>query len=340
LRHFENSKPSTPSATDDPRMQILTYDDLTPSMERDRTLIHLSSFGGVSPAREIDLWRRRAHAFADYVGLFAVEGGEVLGQLFVLRIPYVFSDGPGEISGIAGVGTRPDRGRQGIARMLFTEALQRERKAGFRYSLLWTNRSWVAHGFYEFLGYRDVYSSPWAVHAPSARRRRSVRSAAIRPARNADLSEIDLLHDRFGAQRLGFCRRVKGYFPSAFLSGWIDPAQNLLVARSDRGLVGYAHLDRTPRRIVCGELVGYSLAVRRKLVAEVARRSVGMPFAFQHSVVTDSPALFQNSGYSTVAQTWNVLMAAAIGREWSTSEAVDQFGTKDTRFLCFSADRF
>ena len=133
-------------------MRVLPYDELSPPMHRDRALLHLSAFGGVFLSREIALMRRKLPTFSDYVGLFAVEGARVLGQLYVLRLPYEFSDGPGTISGIAGVATRPDVGRTGIARRLLTEAHRRERRAGQRYCSLWTNRSWGAHALYESLG--------------------------------------------------------------------------------------------------------------------------------------------------------------------------------------------
>lgn len=61
-------------------MRFLTYDELTPSMEVDRTLIHLASFGGAWSRRSIEIWRRRSRMLADYVGVFAVERGRLLGQ--------------------------------------------------------------------------------------------------------------------------------------------------------------------------------------------------------------------------------------------------------------------
>jgi GNAT superfamily N-acetyltransferase len=321
-------------------MKFLTYDELSSSMESGRTLLHLAAFGGVFPRRSIELWRHRAKTLADYVGLYAVEGDALLGQVLVLRVPYVFRDEPGVISGIAGVATRPDQGRAGIARALLSEVHRREREAGIRFSALWTNRSWGAHALYEKLGYRDVYSSPWVVHAGTTRRGSMTRRRGLREARSSDLAAIDRLHDRVAIGRLGFCRRPSGFSRTAALSGWIDPAKNLIVAEADHALLGYANIDRSSQRAVCGELVAPSTAAQRTLVEEVRRTARGLPFAFQHTIVTDAPELFQDSGYSMVPRSWYVLMGNALGREWTSQEAIRQFATDDRRFLCLAGDRF
>ncbi len=184
-------------------MRFLTYDELSPSTETDRMLIQLASFASVFPRRSIDLWRRRTKRFADYVGVFAEERGRLLGQTFVLRIPYTFRGGTEVVSGIAGVGTRPDRGRAGVARAILTEVHRREKEAGIRFSTLWTNRSWGAHDLYAKLGYQDVYSSPWVVHGPSRAVPRKFKT--VRPARRGELAELE----RFHAARL---RAALGFF--------------------------------------------------------------------------------------------------------------------------------
>ncbi|MGA9840258.1 MAG: GNAT family N-acetyltransferase [Thermoplasmata archaeon] len=320
-------------------MRILTFDELSASRDADRALVHLSSLGGTMSRRDIGIWRRRTKRFAEYVGLFAVERGTVLGQLYVLRIPYTFPDGPEVISGIASVGTRGDHGGAGIARSLLTEAHRRDREAGIRYASLWTNRSWGAHRLYESLGYQDVYSFPWAVRLPAPHRARA-RRPMVRPARTSDLEDIDRLHARLAEGRLGFNTRLPGFSTTAARAGWIDPAQNLLVAHQQRRLVGYAHLDRTPRRVICGELVATSGAVRRTLLAEVDRAAKGAPVAFQHTLVTDSPELFRRPGFTLAPRGWYVLMGNRLGDSWTPEAAIRQFASADPRFVCLAADRF
>lgn len=321
-------------------MRILTYDELAPEMDPDRALIHLSAFGGVYPSRAVDLRRRRLKILPDYVGVFAVEAGRILGQVFVDRLPYAFRDGPGTISGIAAVGTRPDKGRAGIARLLLTEVHRREREAGIDFAALWTNRSWGAHSLYERLGYRDVYSSPWALHGPVGRRGARGRPKGIRPGRVSDLSDIDELHDCQCEGRLGFYRRPRGFGRVTVSLGDVDPGKNLIVARRDQELVGYAHLDQNPWRVICGELVGDSAAARRALVNEVSRVADGRHFVFQHTLLSESLELFRGRGYTSIPIGWYGMMGLDLSREWTPGEAIHRFATDDPRFVCLAGDRF
>lgn len=317
-------------------MRIVTFDELTPDMERSRQLVNLAALGSIfARARIADLRRRRA--LADYVGVFAVEGNEVLGHVFVELIPYEFADGPDTISGIATVGTRPDVGRSGIARKLIQEAHRREREEGRRFAALWTNRSWGAHNLYEKLGYQDVYSSPWALHTPPVRR---PKAPNIRPARRSDLGTMERLHDCLAAGRIGYCRRPRGSLSSAVRFRYIDPSTDLLVRRHDGDLGGYAVLERTTRRVLCGELVADSPAVKKELVVGVAREANGLPYAFQHTLVSDSPDLFRPPRFVFGRMSWYGMMAADLGRGWTREAALEQFGTQDPRFLCLAGDRF
>jgi GNAT superfamily N-acetyltransferase len=319
-------------------MRFLTYDELTPSLEADRILIHLASFGGTFPRRSIDLWRRRTKSFADYVGVFAEERGRLLGQTFVLRIPYTFPGGTELVSGIAAVGTRPDRGRTGVARAILTEIHRREKEDGIRFSTLWTNRSWGAHGLYEELGYRDVYSSPWAVRAPGPTVPRRPRT--VRPARKGELADLERLHARQARGRLGFLREPNGYLGVAAAAGELDPTKELIVVRASTRLQGYAHIESNPFRTTCGELVATSRPARLALISEAQRRAGRTPVAFQHTPVTDTPELFRGRGYAFAPTGWYVLMANSLGRKWAPRDAVEEFATTDRRFLCLSGDRF
>jgi GNAT superfamily N-acetyltransferase len=319
-------------------MRFLTYDELSPDQHVDRALLQLAAFGNALSPTGVERWRRRTRMFADYVGVFAVERGRLVGQTLVWRVPYTFPEGTEPVSGLAGVATRPDRGRAGVARAILNEVHRRERDAGIAFSTLWTNRSWGAHRLYEELGYRDVYAPPWVVHAPPVAVGR--KPDGVRPARRSDLPELERLHARAAAERLGFRREPNGYFGVDVTNGDLDPARSMVV-RTVRGRVdGYAYVDRNSHRTVCGELVAGSSGTLRALIAEVRRRAGGTPFAFQHTLVTDHPELFRDTGYLRVPTGWYVYMATALGRSWSPANAVDCFATRDRRFLCLAGDRF
>jgi GNAT superfamily N-acetyltransferase len=321
-------------------MRFLTFDELTPSMDADRLLVHLASLGGAADRRAVALWRRRSNLLAEYVGVFAVDRGRVVGQTLVKRLSYTFPDGTEPIGAIASVGTRPDRARAGIARQLLTEVHRRELDAGIRYVSLWTNLSWGAHRLYEKLGYRDAYLFPWAVRPPAPASTRSPLRGRARPGRVTDLPELERLHERRARGRLGFCHRPVGSFRFAVATRELDPVREMIVVRENGKITGYALLQSNSYRTVCGEMVASSDRVRATLVGEIERRAKGAAVAFNMTPVSDTPELFRRRGYTTMDRGWYVFMTAPLRGEWTAREAVKRFASHDPRFLCLMGDRF
>jgi GNAT superfamily N-acetyltransferase len=321
-------------------MQFRTFDELTPSMDADRLLVHLSSLGGATDRTAVALWRKRSNVFAEYVGVFAVERGRVIGQTLVKRLAYTFPEGRETIGAIASVGTRPDAARRGVARRILEEVHRREREAGIRFVSLWTNRSWGAHRLYEQLGYRDTYAFPWAVRPPPRDGRRSIAPKGVGPATVLDLAAIEELHARASVGRIGFCERPRAVLRTAALLGEFDPAQEMLVRRSRSGLSGYATVRSNAVRSVCGELVGRSRRDRIELVRAVEHRAGVRAVAFQHTPVTDQLDLLRARGYATMLDGWYVFMTASLRGPWSERAARAQFRPEDPRFQCAEGDRF
>lgn len=320
-------------------MKLVSYDELPASYDPGRALIHLAAFGGYPDRRSIDLWRRRTSWLADYVGVFAVEEGMVVGQTFVQRIPFTFADRTETVSGIAGVSTRLDHARSGVARRILQEVHRREREAGIRYSTLWTNRSWGAHRLYEQLGYRDVYAPPWAVRIRPALRRHT-RKKGVRPGRVTDLAQIEELHSEYARGRLGFAHRPPGFARVAAAAGELRPREEMLVSTEGGRLFGYAMFDSNRNRTVCGELVGRSAAVRARLAASVEARTRAGPTAFRDGAVPEMGSWLRERHYTIAPAGWVGLMATEFGRERSQVQLERELGTRDRRFLCLAGDRF
>ena len=159
-------------------------------------------------------------------------------------------------------------------------------------------------------------------------------------ARATDLTEIEQLHRRITEGRTGFLRSEPGYLSTAVAAHELDPAKELVVLRSGTRLVGYAQVDSSPQRTLCGEMVATSTAGSKALMEDVERRAKKTPYAFQQTPVDDHPELFRGRGFSTVGTGWYVFMANSLGRAWGPSAALGQFGTRDPRFLCMAGDRF
>src|SRR5208282_316560 len=272
-------------------------------------------------------------------GIFAVDAGTVVGQTFVLRIPYTFPHGTETVSGIAGVATRLDHARTGVARRILEEVHRREREAGIGFSTLWTNRSWGAHRLYEKLGYRDVYAPPWAVRVPPARSS-SPPGRNVRPGRRSDLEAIEELHRRYTEGRWGFTQRPPNFARVAVAAGDLRPREEILVAHTDGRLSGYAVIDMNQYRTICGELVATSEPVRARLATSIEARARKKPVSFRDGIVGDMNTWLCRRGYSIATAGWFGLMAMAYGRERSRAQLEREFGTRDPRFVCHDGDHF
>jgi len=320
-------------------MKLVSYDELPEEYDSGRALVYLAAFGGFADRANIDAWRHRTSAFAEYTGLFALDRGSVVGQTFVRRIAYTFPHGTETVSGIAAVSTRLDHARAGVARRLLEEVHRREREAGIRYSTLWTNRSWGAHRLYEKLGYRDIYNPSWAVRVVTSGRP-GRRPGGVRPGRRSDLSEMDRLHREYAKGRWGFVERPRRFLSVAAATGDFRPEEESIVVRGRDGLSGYAHLTATHSRIISGELVAMSSSARRSLVSALEGRVRSGVVAFRDGVVDDLGSLLAGRGYEVAPAGWFGLMATSLDRKRSRAQLSREFGTTDPRFLCLGGDRF
>jgi GNAT superfamily N-acetyltransferase len=321
-------------------MRFLSFDELTPEMDTDRLLIHAASLGGAVDRDLVRLWQRRSSLYAEYVGVFAVERGHVLGQTFVKRLPYTFPDGVEAVGAVASVGTHPGVARHGVARRILNEVHRRERDAGTRYITLWTNRSWGAHRLYEELGYRDIFRVPWALRWWRARPRGGHAAPGVVPGHARDLPELDRLHERLAEGRLGFTHRPARFLETSRDALDFDPAKDLVVVRRGGHLRGYALPQRNGIRSMCGELIADSADARRALISEVERTALGRQVAFQQTPVRDLAAELARRRYTSMPTGWYVYMACDLRTRWSEGSARERFATDDPRFLCMQADRF
>jgi GNAT superfamily N-acetyltransferase len=319
-------------------MQLLTFDELSDRQHTDRSLVQMAAFGGTFDRRRVEIWRRRTKVLAEYVGIFAVDRGTVVGHAFVQHIPYTFPGGTETIAGIASVATRSDRARAGVARLVLEEIHRRERKAGIRHAALWTNQSWGAHRLYEKLGYRDVYVPVLAVRAPVAPQRRLARPR-VRGARVSDLSAVEALHAGFGRGRLGFAERPEGLLRVAVAAGELRPKEILLAREAGRTL-GYATVDTGRLQTSCGELVGATAGATVALARAVELKGRTGTVTFRDGAVEGLRPWLRSRGYAIAPVGWFVLMGCTFGRGVGAKAARREFGTDRPEFLCFTGDRF
>ena len=318
-------------------LRILPYDELPPRLERERLALTLGAFSGVVDRRALTVLRRRAAPATEYVGLFAVDHGQLVGETLVLRVPYRTARGASRVAGISSVTTRVDVRRQGVATALLEEAHRREAARGLEFAVLWTSQGWYAHRLYEKLGYRDVYTPSLALRLLDGRPR-PPGAVTLRRARLGEFAELEALHTEVTADAFGFVPRPEGFLRRRHEAG--DRIGGLLVGRRRGRLVGYVVVAEEPRQLRCGELVARTDDVADLLTALERRAGRGF-LAIENTPARAHASELRKRGYLVRKEhEWRVLMARRLdGRPGAASLrrelAVDRPG-----FVCQRLDRF
>ncbi len=127
-------------------MRIVDHDELSSASQQQVHLLDMTAGWGALDFSDINQARKTGYPATDYFGVYAVEGGEVLSAVRVIRFPFTTPNEVRQVAGIQGVVTRRDTGRKGLAYKLLEEVHRRERASGKKFAMLWTGRGVVAHG--------------------------------------------------------------------------------------------------------------------------------------------------------------------------------------------------
>jgi GNAT superfamily N-acetyltransferase len=317
----------------------MEHDEISSSLEADLQLLRLSVGWAPRDLCRIGEARSLGYPSADYFGLYAVEGGRILSTVRAVRIPYTFPDGHTEtISGILSVITRQDCRGQGLARRLLDEVHMRERKAGSRFSLLWSE-SIAAHRLYESMGYEDVYTPDIAtIRSSSHAAVHNLYELAV--ARDDDVGTIGRLHDAATRDRIGFTPRPRGLLGSLLKLG-LFRSDSFRLILEDGHPIGYLELQETPGWVNVSELVmtgdspdaGGVLPVLEEVAA-------GRWLSFWNTFVRDSREVLGGRGYSLTNLGDYRLMSLSLGKKSDLPDQVSALGTADPRFVCQGLDHF
>lgn len=316
-------------------MQILDYDELSSGMQTQVHLLDLSAGWGMADFQRVDEARRMKYPAPDYFGVFAVEGGEVLSMVRVLRLPYTTPRGPMQIAAIQGVVTRRDRAREGLARKLLEEVHRRERIAGSRFSLLWTGRVGVAHRLYEKLGYSDVYTPEIAVRhcAKSAK----PKGYGLEKLRTADAGILEEIHTVATKGRLGFTPRPSGLIPSVLNLGFLSLDSLKLIIHGNKP-VGYAAMQKSQGWLRLDELVTLDQARPTEVISLLESEASGGWLAIRNTAVRDLLGTLQARGYGITHLAYYSLLAKALDGHYPVTPKT--LGITNRSFSCQGLDYF
>jgi len=317
-------------------LRIVDFGDLPPDVEQSVQLIDMTAGWGPMDFAKTREARRLGYPAADYFGVYAVEGREVLSMIRVLRIPYTTPNGTETVAAIQGVVTRRDRSRRGHARTLMNEVLRREKEAGSRFALLWTGRGMVAHALYNSAGYVDVYTPDIALKKCGARNPKPP-GYSLKEVRPGDWRTLERLHRESTEGRLGFTPRPQGIVRALLKIPFIDADALRLIVR-DGEPVGFGFVRKNPGWTAVEEMTLVPGADRGKALALFESDAGGQWLSLRNTFVRDAGAELKKRGYSTTNLAYYSLLAAPLGR--SGGDVSRSLGVSSRLFTCQALDYF
>ncbi len=317
-------------------MRIVDHDELSSASQQQVHLLDMTAGWGALDFSDINQARKMGYPATDYFGIYAVEGGEVLSAVRVIRFPFTTPNGVGQVAGVQGVVTRRDTGRKGLARKLLEEVHRREEASGKKFAMLWTGRSMVAHGLYEKLGYVDVYSPELAIRR-IPRNTTKPTGYRLRKARRDDFRPIERLHAEATKGRLGFTPRTPRYIEIVVQLGFAS-LEGLMVIEKRGEPVGYAQMQKVFGLPRVEELFLLSDAEPDQVLSLLEVGARGGWCAFRNTTVRDHLGLLKARGYAMTNLAYYGLLAKPL--DGGRHDMALELGTTSPRFTCQAFDYF
>ncbi len=143
------------------------------------------------------------------IGFCGLENGHIIGFVGVMDLPTRTLKGNVEyVGGVYGVATLPGQTRKGICTALFERVHEHFREKGYRFSVLGTSHTIVAHGLYRKLGYADLFECPSAYKLIKTKQTKLPVKKTDKP----DLDKMLKIYNERVTGKTGFVVRDAAYF--------------------------------------------------------------------------------------------------------------------------------
>ncbi len=307
-------------------MDIVEYDQVDPLGVLELNLVSLGY--PLTPELASSMRRLDSRLFPCF-GIYAIEGGTVVGQVLLYRLPMVSVQGQEDVGGVAAVCTHPAYSRAGIADRLLEEAHARMCASGLRFSTLGTTRWRGAYALYRRQGYQDVQRYAYTF-APCER----VHPKDDLRAERAGLERLRLTDEVFGraaAGRTGFAYRPARFIPMLVETRNLD-ADEVWLLFDQSQLAGYA-LARISDQLL--QVTDLSLVESNDTAAAIVALARELPVAYlQVRVNHPSEAeCLQQAGFPPPRPDWGTFMLKPLTSDVTTNDAIRLFGFGTERFL-------
>jgi len=246
------------------------------------------------------------------IGFCAVEDDCPVGFVGVLNLPTRTLDGTVEVvGGIYGVATLPSHVKKGVSTLLMNTAHEHFEEKEFRFSFLTTSRTFIAHAFYEKLGYTDIVQYPSAYK--SLVHKKSEVSRARKTAK-MDLDRILKIYNRYVQGRAGFVVRDIAHLKMLKKREGITARQCMMADE------GYAIFRKDREGVWVKELVALNARTMEKLVSEIERQAKDV--VYDRIVLDDAlRGVYGSRGYMIHRESHSVLMAKPLTTNASLKQA-------------------
>jgi GNAT superfamily N-acetyltransferase len=310
-------------------MQILEYDNVNPFSVLE---LNLLSFRFALTTELAALIRRLDPRPFPFLALYAVDEGNVVGQVGVFRLPMMMTHGPEDVGGIWAMATHPGYSRRGVGSLLIEEAHARMRAAGLRFSVLGTSRHWVAHPFYRRHGYQEI-----AGFASALNHRDSLLSyenkLQVKQATRENLDETDALFHQIAIGKIGFARRHDPFMSMMVDIGDAMGIDDLRLLWLDDDLVGYAVVRPSETMFKIDDILlrdDTSIMVATAALLRETQASYVQITMNNHSPHLEA---LRQAGFRVTSSTWDVVMARSLTNEMHTDDLRRFAGIGSNRYL-------
>jgi GNAT superfamily N-acetyltransferase len=323
-------------------MKILTHDELPDSFESEVQLLQIGANWGIFDFNQIKRARKIGYPSSDYFAVYAIEDEKPLAKVEVIHFDFETPNGLEAMCGIAGVVTRRDKSRLGLAKQLLLDVHEREKKSGIEHSFLWTGRNNKAHNLYESLGYVDVYDPGAALVKTQIRdKKNNSYTLTTRTASANDASSMEEFHSKINSNRLGFRKRPKNFMKMVFELEFDKPDSFRIFQNEDNKPVGYAYFDQNSSLAKSYEVV-INPEFAEDAVSLLEKEAKGKWLAFGNSFISDARTILAKRNYAFSNYTYGTLMVCNLDEQPSkNNENMSALlGTNDPRFVCQAFDHF
>lgn len=303
-------------------MEILEYNDVDPF--KALCVAELALDFALTPELVAHLRQTDPRPFP-CLALYAVEEGEVLGQVGVFRLPMISTAGREDVGGVWAVSTHPQYAKRGVASRLLEEAHQRMRLAGLRFSTLGTDRYRRAHNLYRRHGYQEM--GVWATALASWDAAHQPTRLRAEPAGAEGYAAVDRLFAHIAGDYLGFAWRHTPFAPLRI----VNPG-DLWILLENNHPIGYAVVHAKQTMLSIRNL---TLQAGRDAAEAVAAIAAVLKSAYVQVKISRpvEMASLRGAGYHVAHPDWSGFMVKPLVPEVSADDARRLFGIGTDRFL-------